>query len=92
MIHILQTDMIINIESVMEVNKITSEQEKIFSRLVSSFGKEKKIKQKKYKKNETKTHLSLILHILTSLCIFSILFFIHLLRSDQFLYSRDLNV
>ena len=48
MIHILQTDMIINIESVMEVNKITSEQEKIFSRLVSSFGKEKKIKQKKY--------------------------------------------
>lgn len=48
MIHILQTDMIINIESVTEVNKITSEQEKIFSRLVSSFGKEKKIKQKKY--------------------------------------------
>ena len=49
MIHILQTDMIINIESVTEVNKITSKQEKIFSRLVSSFGKEKKIKQKKYK-------------------------------------------
>ena len=91
MIHILQTDMIINIESVMEVNKITSEQEKIFSRLVSSFGKEKKIKQKRYKK-KTKTHLSLILHILTSLCILSILFCIHLLRSDQFLYSRDLNV
>ena len=91
MIDILQTDMIINIKSVMEVNKITSEQEKIFSRLVSSFGKEKKIKQKKYKK-KTKTHLSLILHILTSLCIFSILFFIHLLRSDQFLYSRDPNV
>ena len=60
MIHILQTDMIINIESVMEVNKITSEQEKIFSRLVSSFGKEKKIKQKKYKK-KTKTHLYFIL-------------------------------
>ena len=56
MIHILQTDMIINIESVMEVNKITSEQGKIFSRLVSSFGKEKKIKQKKYKK-KTKTFI-----------------------------------
>lgn len=46
--------MIINIESVMEVNKITSEQGKIFSRLVSSFGKEKKIKQKKYKKKKRK--------------------------------------
>ena len=57
MIHILQTDMIINIESVMEVNKITSEQEKIFSRLVSSFGKEKKIKQKKYKKKNENTFI-----------------------------------
>ena len=92
MIHILQTDMIINIESVMEVNKITSEQEKIFSRLVSSFGKEKKIKQKKYKKKKTKTHLYFILYVLTSVCILSILFSIYLLRSDQFLYSRDLNV
>ena len=46
--------MIINIESVMEVNKITSEQENIFSRLVSSFGKEKKIKHKKYKKKKQK--------------------------------------
>ena len=91
MIHILQTDMIINIESVMEVNKITSEQEKIFSRLVSSFGKEKKIKQKKYKK-KTKTHLYFTLYVLTSVCILSILFSIYLLRSDQFLYSRDLNV
>ena len=91
MIHILQTDMIINIESVMEGNKITSEQEKIFSRLVSSFGKEKKIKQKKYKK-KTKTHLDFILYVLTSVCILSILFCIHLLRSDQFLYSRVLNV
>ena len=57
MIHILQTDMIMNIESVMEVNKITSEQEKIFSRLVSSFGKEKKIKQKKYKKKNENTFI-----------------------------------
>ena len=57
MIHILQTDMIINIESIMEVNKITSEQEKIFSRLVSSFGKEKKIKQKKYKKKNQNTFI-----------------------------------
>ena len=57
MIHILQTDMIINIKSVMEVNKITSEQEKIFSRLVSSFGKEKKIKQKKYKKKNENTFI-----------------------------------
>ena len=57
MIHILQTAMIINIESVMEVNKITSEQEKIFSRLVSSFGKEKKIKQKKYKKKNENTFI-----------------------------------
>ena len=91
MIRIQQTDMIINIESVMEVNKITSEQEKIFSRLVSSFGKEKKIKQKKYKK-KTKTHLYFILYVLTSVCILSILFSIQLLRSDQFLYSRNLNV
>ena len=91
MIHILQNDMIINIESVMEVNKITSEQENIFSRLVSSFGKEKKIKQKKYKK-KNETHLYFILYVLTSVCILSILFCIHLLRSDQFLYSRDLNV
>ena len=50
--------MIINIESVMEVNKITSEQEKIFSRLVSSFGKEKKIKQKKYKKKNENIYIS----------------------------------
>ena len=57
MIHILQTDMIINIESVMEGNKITSEQEKIFSRLVSSFGKEKKIKPKKYKKKNENTFI-----------------------------------
>ena len=57
MIHILQTDMIINIESIMEVNKITSEQEKILSRLVSSFGKEKKIKQKKYKKKNENTFI-----------------------------------
>ena len=92
MIHIQQTAMIINIESVMEVNRITSEQEKIFSRLVSSFGKQKKIKQKKYKKKKTKTHLYFILYVLTSVCILSILFSIHLLRSDQFLYSRDLNV
>ena len=92
MIHILRTDMIINIESVMEVNKITSEQENIFSRLVSSFGKEKKIKQKKYKKKKTKTHLYFILYVLASVCILSILFSIYLLRSDQFLYSRDLNV
>lgn len=49
--------MIINIESVMEVNKITSEQEKIFSRLVSSFGKERKIKQKKYKKKNENTFI-----------------------------------
>ena len=91
MIHILQTDMIINIESVMEVNKITSEQEKMFSRLVSSFGKEKKIKQKSIKK-KTKTHLYFILYVLTSVCILSILFSIYLLRSDQFLYSRDLSV
>ena len=83
--------MIINIESVMEVNKITSEQENIFSRLVSSFGKEKKIKQKKNKK-KTETHLYFILYVLTSVCILSILFCIHFLRSDQFLYSRDLNV
>ena len=91
MIHILQTAMIINIESVMEVNKITSEQGKIFSRLVSSFGKEKKIKQKKYKKKQ-KRHLYFILYVLTSVCILSILFSIQLLRSDQFLYSRNLNV
>ena len=91
MIHILQNDMIINIESVMEVDKITSEQENIFSRLVSSFGKEKKIKQKKYKK-KNETHLYFIPYVLTSVCILSILFCIHLLRSDQFLYSRDLNV
>ena len=49
--------MIITIESVMEVNKITSEQEKILSRLVSSFGKEKKIKQKKYKKKNENTFI-----------------------------------
>ena len=91
MIHILQNDMIINIESVMEVDKITSEQENIFSRLVSSFGKEKKIKQKKYKKKQ-KRHLYFILYVLTSVCILSILFSIQLLRSDQFLYSRNLNV
>ena len=84
--------MIINIESVTEVNKITSEQEKILSRLVSSFGKEKKIKKKKYKKKKTKTHLDFILYVLTSVCILSILFSIYLLRSDQFLYSHDLNV
>ena len=50
--------MIINIESVMEVNKITSEQEKIFSRLVSSFGKEKKIKPKRIKKKRKHIYIS----------------------------------